>query len=168
MSNTLFKLLFIITGVLLVPITIYFIFSKVVGNKRPEEKKEESRRHNEYNRHRAVKADEYAKMWSPTGKFGHAGMTNGNKPYVNESEYQFNYSEDITNNDIKHSPKNTANAAYCPECFQILGFNKKPDEQELKQRYRELVKKYHPDKADGDSEMFEKINQAYKLAKKYY
>lgn len=52
-----------------------------------------------------------------------------------------------------------------PCCFSILEFSTQPTEQELKTRYRELVKKYHPDKG-GDAEKFEEISKAYNDALK--
>ena len=52
-----------------------------------------------------------------------------------------------------------------PCCLSILEFSTQPTEQELKTRYRELVKKYHPDKG-GDAEKFEEISKAYNDALK--
>jgi len=39
--------------------------------------------------------------------------------------------------------------------------------KDLKSRYRELSKIYHPDMPDGDAAKFDEIAKAYKLLKKY-
>ena len=44
-----------------------------------------------------------------------------------------------------------------PQCLNDLEFSTYPTEQELKTRYRELAKKYHPDKG-GNAKDFEKIS----------
>jgi len=44
--------------------------------------------------------------------------------------------------------------------YQILGLSKGSTQQEIKQAYRKLALKYHPDKG-GDSDMFLKVKQAY-------
>jgi DnaJ-class molecular chaperone len=54
------------------------------------------------------------------------------------------------------------------ECLQILGFEyfDEPSSSELKKKYKELVKKYHPDKNKGDeakTEKFRDVYLAYKL-----
>ena len=104
--------------------------------------------------YRAQKASSYAKAWSPSQVFGHKSMENKRDVPINH--VNVNAQKDpVTRNSI-------------PECFLVLGFKKKPTEDELKSRYRVLVKKYHPDKADGDVEFFEEINKAYNTAKKYY
>lgn len=36
----------------------------------------------------------------------------------------------------------------------------------INKRYKELAKKYHPDMAGGDAEMFKKINNAHKILKR--
>lgn len=38
---------------------------------------------------------------------------------------------------------------------------------DLKIRYRELSKVYHPDMVNGDAKKFDEITKAYKLLKKY-
>ncbi len=52
-----------------------------------------------------------------------------------------------------------------PQCLNDLEFSTYPTEQELKTRYRELAKKYHPDKG-GNAKDFEKISKAYNEALK--
>ncbi|MDA7847895.1 J domain-containing protein [Sulfurospirillum sp.] len=39
--------------------------------------------------------------------------------------------------------------------------------KDLKSRYRELSKVYHPDMPDGDALKFDEVTKAYKLLKKY-
>ena len=48
--------------------------------------------------------------------------------------------------------------------YQILGVSPNASEDEIKQAYRRLAKKYHPDLNPGDAEAARKmneINQAY-------
>jgi len=52
-----------------------------------------------------------------------------------------------------------------PECFKILGFNDIPQPEELKTRYRQIVKMAHPD-AGGTQEYFLTIQNAYNQAEK--
>lgn len=56
--------------------------------------------------------------------------------------------------------------ANVPECLVVLGFTEIPHEEELRARYRELVKKSHPDKG-GSSEQFQVILKAYQEALGY-
>jgi len=46
--------------------------------------------------------------------------------------------------------------------YKILGVDKKASKAEIKKAYRNLAKKYHPDKG-GDAEKFKKINAAYEV-----
>ncbi|MCR8747269.1 DnaJ domain-containing protein [Romboutsia lituseburensis] len=56
--------------------------------------------------------------------------------------------------------------------YNILGVSKESSEQEIKKAYKELAKKYHPDKhVDNDlahlaEEKFKEINEAYEYFKK--
>jgi DnaJ-class molecular chaperone len=50
--------------------------------------------------------------------------------------------------------------------YKILGVDKKADEKEIKQAYRRLARKYHPDVHPGDKEAerrFREINEAYEV-----
>ena len=49
------------------------------------------------------------------------------------------------------------------DALKLLGFDRLPDEKELKQLYRALVKRYHPDiSGDPDAkDLMARINQAY-------
>ncbi len=50
--------------------------------------------------------------------------------------------------------------------YDILGINRNADEREIKQAYRKLARKYHPDVNQGDKsaeDKFKKINQAYEV-----
>jgi molecular chaperone DnaJ len=46
--------------------------------------------------------------------------------------------------------------------YQILGIPENASEEEIKKRFRELAKKYHPD-VGGDPEKFKKILEAYRV-----
>lgn len=57
---------------------------------------------------------------------------------------------------LKALPKPTE----IPKCLEILGFTNMPSEDELKKRYRELIKVAHPDKG-GSAEFFNTVQNAY-------
>ena len=45
--------------------------------------------------------------------------------------------------------------------YKILELNETCTKEEIKKKYYELSKKYHPDKNNGDDEKFKMINEAY-------
>ena len=45
--------------------------------------------------------------------------------------------------------------------YDILGVNKNASQEDIKKAYRNLSKKYHPDKNGGDDSKFKEINEAY-------
>jgi len=45
--------------------------------------------------------------------------------------------------------------------YKILGVNEQATPEEIKNNYRKLSMKYHPDRPNGDTEKFQKINEAY-------
>ena len=45
--------------------------------------------------------------------------------------------------------------------YKILGLTKNASENEIKKSYRDLSKKYHPDKNNGNDEKFKEITEAY-------
>ena len=50
--------------------------------------------------------------------------------------------------------------------YKVLGVPKNATPSQIKKAYRDLAKKYHPDKANGDNEFeekFKKINEAYEI-----
>ncbi|MEX0811426.1 MAG: J domain-containing protein [Chitinophagales bacterium] len=52
--------------------------------------------------------------------------------------------------------------------YKILGIDKKANEKEIKQAFRKLARKYHPDLNPGDKaaeDKFKKINEAYEVLK---
>ena len=58
----------------------------------------------------------------------------------------------------------TKNEIYVKDYYKILGVTKQTPEAELKKKYRELAKKYHPDKHKGDANAearFKDISEAY-------
>ena len=53
------------------------------------------------------------------------------------------------------------------EALEILGLPKMVTAEEVKHRYRELAKRYHPDRPGGEAERMERIQRAYELLKAY-
>ena len=52
--------------------------------------------------------------------------------------------------------------------YQILGVERKATDADIKKAYRNLAKKYHPDKNPGDKSAeakFKEINEAYEVLK---
>ena len=47
--------------------------------------------------------------------------------------------------------------------YDVLGVNKTATQNEIKKVYRELCKKYHPDKHGGDDTKIKEINEAYSV-----
>ncbi|MFB6225015.1 MAG: DnaJ domain-containing protein, partial [Candidatus Paceibacteria bacterium] len=45
--------------------------------------------------------------------------------------------------------------------YSILGVDKNASQEEIKKAYRKKAHKHHPDKSDGDEEMFKKVSEAY-------
>ncbi len=55
-----------------------------------------------------------------------------------------------------------------PDCYHILGVQKGASQKEIKNAYRQLSLKYHPDrnKGDADGEKFKQITEAYQLLRR--
>jgi len=50
------------------------------------------------------------------------------------------------------------------EAREVLGVAEDSiDIEEIDRKFKELAKQHHPDKPDGDTEMFKKINDAHKI-----
>lgn len=47
--------------------------------------------------------------------------------------------------------------------YNILGVGRNATQDEIKKAYRELSKKYHPDRKDGNEEKFKEVNEAYSV-----
>ncbi len=47
--------------------------------------------------------------------------------------------------------------------YEILGVPENADDETIKKAFRELAKKYHPDRPGGDAEKFKKIVEAYRI-----
>lgn len=45
--------------------------------------------------------------------------------------------------------------------YEVLGISQDATLEQIKQRYRDLAKVYHPDKQNGDTKAMAKLNQAY-------
>ncbi len=53
------------------------------------------------------------------------------------------------------------------EALETLGLPAMVSYKEIKERYRELSKRYHPDLNDSDAQMMAQINRAYEILKNY-
>src|SRR3990167_8668432 len=47
--------------------------------------------------------------------------------------------------------------------YQMLGVPRGASEEEIKQAFRKLAHKFHPDKPGGDAEKFKEANEAYQI-----
>ena len=45
--------------------------------------------------------------------------------------------------------------------YSILGIDKSTNADNIKKSYRKMSLKHHPDRPNGDAELFKKINEAY-------
>ena len=57
------------------------------------------------------------------------------------------------------------------ECYKILNIHEKASWSDVKRAYRDLAKRYHPDKNQGNPDLelrFKKINHAYKILDGHY
>ncbi len=54
------------------------------------------------------------------------------------------------------------------DCYQILGVQKGASQKEIKNAYRQLSLKYHPDRNDNhkDGEKFKQVTEAYQLLRR--
>ena len=53
-----------------------------------------------------------------------------------------------------------------PDYYNVLGIHKTADDKTIRQAYRRLARKYHPDVNPGDSsaeESFKNVNEAYSV-----
>lgn len=153
-GNILLKFLIIIVFGAGIPALMIFFFKKNTKDIKDDNAQNKKPIGSMEYEGKKMHAEDYAKIWNP-GQFG----VKPEKFYKDNRKINKNYEK--TSREIP--PKNSI-----PECFKILGFDKKPSEEELKKSYRNLVKKYHPDKNSGNSDAFEEINKAYKEAKRYY
>lgn len=49
--------------------------------------------------------------------------------------------------------------------YSILGITKTASQDEIKAAYKQKAKQYHPDKPDGDADLFKQVNEAYETLK---
>lgn len=102
--------------------------------------------------------------------------------HSNENYYDYNFLNNKQNGNFDHNNNNTndennlfsfkdasnrKNIINLEECeennlYIILNLNENASKEDIKKAYRELSRKFHPDKC-GSSEQFLKINQAYNI-----
>ncbi|ARU91187.1 hypothetical protein SCLARK_00475 [Spiroplasma clarkii] len=71
---------------------------------------------------------------------------------------------DYQNEDFYDTSMNTNSKSILDEAYSVFGLSKNASTEEVKRKYRELAKKYHPDKNQGNIEAqaeMTKINNAY-------
>ncbi len=53
------------------------------------------------------------------------------------------------------------------EAFEVLELKERASRKELRQRYRDLARRHHPDAGSPDEQRMRQINQAYALLQSY-
>ncbi|WP_457605686.1 J domain-containing protein [Nitratifractor sp.] len=53
------------------------------------------------------------------------------------------------------------------EALEILGLPGLVTREDVKKRYRRLVRRWHPDRPEGDREEMERIHRAYEMLRDY-
>ncbi len=61
-------------------------------------------------------------------------------------------------NDIKIKEEHIENDV---DLYAVLGVDKNATSEQIKKAYKKLANKFHPDKPEGDEEIFKRINKAY-------
>lgn len=60
-----------------------------------------------------------------------------------------------------------ASAKKIQEALEVLGLPTMVTRKEVKKRYRELARRYHPDRPGGDTEKMAEVQRAYELLETY-
>lgn len=47
--------------------------------------------------------------------------------------------------------------------YDVLGVSSLSDKTEIKKKYRELAKRFHPDSPTGDASKFDEVKKAYEM-----
>ena len=86
--------------------------------------------------------------------------TNGFSFRFDSSNFQ--NSQNFNFNDFNHSNfqdfRNQPRVDEISKAKEFVGFTQTPTKEELKKRYKELAKKYHPDINDGNDENMKQLN----------
>lgn len=67
---------------------------------------------------------------------------------------------DIGNCFSQRPPGNLQISNLCP--YEVLGISRQATDEEVKRRYKQLSKVWHPDLQGGDEEAMKRLNTAYK------
>ena len=88
-----------------------------------------------------------------------------------KNEINHLYNENKRLRDENHNLKrgnqfNSSTSLHNIKPLEVLGFKEQPTKEELKNRYRSISQKIHPDKEDGSEFIMKLINEAYEQLKK--
>ncbi len=82
------------------------------------------------------------------------------------NEYTNLMKENLKHSRNKNSLDSQSSKMSANECFSILGLNSSVSINEIKKKYKQLARKYHPDKnSNNGSSQFTKISEAYQTLK---
>ena len=126
---------------------------------------------NQQKNNQEYKHEQYSHAWQAYERYKRTMHNNTYTSSSNNNQYSGEANEKEQNQEYNYqrqqryqtdTPSSTNEYANAMKLFGLTGTY---TQEELKKKYRELLKKYHPDNYNGDDTYAKKINEAYSLLK---